>query len=353
MPEFLTIIADDLTGAADTGVSLVALGAAVPLHLAIPRGEFQGAVDLNIRDAAIADAEKALALATRTGLRPREFRLFKIDSTLRGPVRQIAAAALRLGRPVVICPAFPEMGRTVESGRISIEGIPVEQTAFGRSQNLTREDLKVPGEPPADLALALCSEPRLIRVDAGSTEDLDEIARVAIAAALPPVLIGSGGMAKALLRGLTPNKQRPISKLVGPILWLAGSAAPILHAQVNALGDLPSPETAKPGSDALLASPPLISGTPLDPIYTRQLVARAASAARKYQTVFASGGATARRFLEALGVNEVRIVGEPIVGTVALETGLAAPRHVLVRSGGFGKMDDLVSLRDIIARPHF
>src|SRR5689334_13782774 len=64
-------------------------------------------------------------------------RLFlKIDSTMRGSVPGQIEGALAAWRAhysdarAMVCPAYPRMGRTVESGRLLVHGEPVERTAI-------------------------------------------------------------------------------------------------------------------------------------------------------------------------------------------------------------------------------
>ena len=60
----------------------------------------------------------------------------KIDSTMRGSVPGQVAGALGRGargiptRARVVCPAYPAMGRTVQSNRLLVHGEPVERTAI-------------------------------------------------------------------------------------------------------------------------------------------------------------------------------------------------------------------------------
>ena len=63
-------------------------------------------------------------------------RLFlKIDSTARGSIDGQVAGALtawQVDHPdavAVICPAFPDLGRTVLDGRVLVNGQPVHETA--------------------------------------------------------------------------------------------------------------------------------------------------------------------------------------------------------------------------------
>src|SRR3712207_2217190 len=116
------IIADDLTGAADTGVQLARAGyrAAVAFRGApVPPAEDLDAVALDTDSRAMPAgfAARRVLEATRA-VRGAALVYKKLDSTLRGPLAAELAAALGAsgrGR-VVVAPAFPAAGRTTVDG---------------------------------------------------------------------------------------------------------------------------------------------------------------------------------------------------------------------------------------------
>jgi uncharacterized protein YgbK (DUF1537 family) len=299
MQRSVRIFADDLTGAADTGVSLLGHGA--PVILGLDAGSTAGdLVDLDIRDATDDVACRRLARIVPLLSGEDDILVLKVDSTLRGPVTRIVETALSLGTQAIICPAFPETGRTVRAGHVLLHGEPVDATAFGRSQGLTTSHARVPGEPagPEDIVAGRAG---LLRMDANSAEDLDRIARAVLEARHTPIVIGSGGIARALMRVMGAASPPPLPQISGPVLWVAGSAAPILRTQIARLGPLEAPETAAPGADACLLAPLAAESAPLDPSFAGAIVSRAAASASRFATIFASGGATARALLDALG----------------------------------------------------
>src|SRR5918998_1843855 len=130
----VAIIADDLTGAADTGVQLARAGyrTAVAFRDApIPPAEDLDAVALDTDSRAMPAgfAAKRVLEAARA---VREARIVykKLDSTLRGPVAAELAAALEAtGRArAVVAPAFPSAGRTTVDGVQLVRGVPVHET---------------------------------------------------------------------------------------------------------------------------------------------------------------------------------------------------------------------------------
>ncbi len=159
----------------------------------------------------------AAAVAARLPQGPHTWVYQKIDSTMRGSVgAEVDAVLTALGRDVaVVCPTFPATGRTVEAGRLLVDGQPISTTDYGRDprnpidvdtvagivrQTNPGADVQVctPSTLPDVLASDVADGGRhLIAVDAASIDDL-----AAIAGAIanhPTVLpVGSAGLARAL-----------------------------------------------------------------------------------------------------------------------------------------------------------
>src|SRR5215212_7213695 len=112
------VVADDLTGAADSGVAFAEAGGPVRLLLTpvTSPGRAPGAVtvvDMATRQLSELDArERTRALADRLGRDDVVFK--KVDSILRGHIAaEVAELRDRLSdRLVVVAPAFPAAGRT-------------------------------------------------------------------------------------------------------------------------------------------------------------------------------------------------------------------------------------------------
>ena len=147
----------------------------------------------------------------------------KIDSMLRGsPGAEIAAALDAFGcEMAVVTPAFPAMGRTVESGRLRIAGSdagPIDVAGSLRAQGLDSARFRV--------------------VDAASDADLDR----AVAELLRPerriLWSGSAGLAAALARAAGPASSAPRRTSVGPVrpvLFAVGSEHPVTMEQQRRL----------------------------------------------------------------------------------------------------------------------
>ena len=89
-----------------------------------------------VRAAADDVAAERTAAAVRELLARGCDRLYvKIDSTMRGSVAGQLRGALaawaekHTGAGAVLCPAFPDQGRTVVGGQVLVDGVPVARTA--------------------------------------------------------------------------------------------------------------------------------------------------------------------------------------------------------------------------------
>lgn len=133
------IIADDFTGANDSGVRLAQKGLKARVILAGEENENADQnidvwiVDTDSRAMEPKDAYKIVSSEIKR-LKKRGVTSFykKVDSTLRGSVAaELKALHDQAGAEVIfIAPAFPSLGRTVRNGVLYVNGIPVSETEF-------------------------------------------------------------------------------------------------------------------------------------------------------------------------------------------------------------------------------
>jgi uncharacterized protein YgbK (DUF1537 family) len=130
----VAVIADDLTGAADSGVQFVKAGyrTAVAFWGApVPPEEDLDAVVIDTASRTM-PAGFAARRVVEAGRAVRRVRIVykKIDSTLRGPVAAELAAALGATERerTVVAPAFPAAGRVTVGGMQMVDGVPVHET---------------------------------------------------------------------------------------------------------------------------------------------------------------------------------------------------------------------------------
>ena len=281
MTERWLILADDLTGATDSGAQFACRGidTSVLWGDSRPAGDtLVIACDLATRQLAPAEAAARHQAAVRRRLSP-DHRLYKkIDSTLRGqPAAEIAAlhATLReLSRPAlgIFAPANPAMGRTTRDSRVLVNGKPLEDSETWRREHsypdanlaailrdaglavctVTLDAVR--GDPHALRALFDGAADSIVVCDAETDADLANIVAASFDAA--GFFIGTAGLAKALA-ARSPALERKIRVGVRPtsgVLTVVGSMASASHAAVRELA-------ATPGVHRVCLSRQLLLGT--------------------------------------------------------------------------------------------
>lgn len=237
-PPAICIVADDLTGALDTGAPFAARGLRTvvrPWH----EERWRQSASASLPDVLVIDTASRHVAARTAAIRARRAvelarglgftRLYKkVDSTLRGNVTPELIAFRRAARVDVLpfAPAWPRLGRTMRAGRLYVDGVPLERTAFGR-------DALSPAA--GGHVRALCaSEPALQPLDAETDADLLRIARALVRQSGGLAAAGSGGLAAAIARILAPGPAKPPARRPsGPVLAVNGSANPVAAEQVR------------------------------------------------------------------------------------------------------------------------
>jgi len=139
------VIADDLTGAMDTGVGLAQAGLAAIITFSTATHVVSDAV-VATTDSRAESATEAYRRVKAVAERFHDHYIYKkIDSTLRGNIAAELQAVLDVTRAehAVVCPAFPSIKRTVVNGVLLVDGVPVHQTGFARDpvSPVTRSDI--------------------------------------------------------------------------------------------------------------------------------------------------------------------------------------------------------------------
>lgn len=259
------VVADDLTGANDTGVQFAQAGWASTLRLGRSASVSEvasGAVAVSTDSRALAPSEAARVTRDaidREGLEDIDHLYLKVDSTMRGSVAGQLAGALAARRRVrddsfvVLCPAYPAMGRAVEDGLLLVHGEPVSQSPAGRDPvTPVREDALVdlvPGASVVDLAdtpaataqawRAVAGVADVLVVDARTDEDLERVAEVVVELGAAVVPAGSAGLAAPLARlwGPAVDREPADSPSVRRPLVLVSSHHTTAHEQVESLAE--------------------------------------------------------------------------------------------------------------------
>lgn len=355
------VIADDLSGAADSAVHFRGAGR---VRLNLPQESpwtADGAGLVQVCDSETRNLAPGLAgatirsiaagLAERTGPRPPLFK--KVDSTLRGNAGvELLAMADELGyAAVVLAPALPSQGRTVEDGRLLVHGAPVTSTAAGVDPlNPVTSDMvpDILGFPVQSIRLPQVREGadflaetthRLVVVDSSDDSDLD-----AVAAALTnrPELLpaGSAGLARAIAA-----RQAPAPSVDAPraasIVVLVGSGNPVARDQLRRLREARLAAVHIFDVDSSLGKTPLLM--------MQELAARAVSSLGSLEppvALVATGGDTALALCRALAEDTIWACGELLQG-LPWGTLDRSGMTLVTKAGGFGGP---AALRDTAVR---
>lgn len=135
----LLIIADDFTGALDTGVQFAARGIKTRVVVGADAALTHQNADVLVVDTETRHLPAAQAYAAVEGLVQRAkyagfaYLYKKTDSALRGNVGAELAALLSASgsRQLAFLPAFPQMNRVTKNGVQYIDGVPVTESPFG------------------------------------------------------------------------------------------------------------------------------------------------------------------------------------------------------------------------------
>jgi D-threonate/D-erythronate kinase len=395
------ILADDLTGAADSSVGFACRGQPTVVcwderAAEVAAGATVLSLSTDSRGLPAVEAQARVALAL-DGKLSRGTRLFKkIDSTLRGNPAAEVAAALGGVRAVhgkafgVVCPAFPKNGRTVVGGSVFLNGRPLEESelwkrehtypdanlvrVFGstglRVSHLTLEEVRTVPLLHDRLASLSLEADGLVVCDAVTDEDL---AAIAAAARGPAVqcFVGAGGLSQALA-ALEQPKAAPLIALeptrggcllvVGSFATASRNAARFLASTGRVFFVPVSPEVLTTGTErserSLLAARVLealdsgddvlvkiLMGTAPDPSGGRRMTESLAQvlrpAAHHASALVLTGGETAGVILNAFGVAGIRLHEEILPGICLGTTVGALTVPVITKAGSFGAVDCL------------
>ena len=389
----MAIIADDLTGAADTGVQLARAGyrTAVAFRDApIPPAEDLDAVALDT-DSRAMPAGFAAKRVLEAGRAVRDARIVykKLDSTLRGPVAAELAAALGAsGRErAVVAPAFPSAGRTTVDGMQLVRGVPVHETEARNDPRTPVREGHVPtllsGAFPSVLSLSAgeLADPAAVRralkgavcvvADAGRDEDLEALVR-AVPDPSEVLWAGSAGLAISLGRvypgpraGETPPPPAPARRVLVVVGSLSGVARGQLrslkergHALVPVAAGGTSGEALEPARAALVGGGCAALHSSEDRgasdagAFVEALAGVVATLSEEglFDALVLTGGDTAVGVARRLGAGGIRLEGEVEAGIPVGTLIGPKPYRVVTKAGAFGEPGTLVGAVEMLRR---
>ncbi|MFW6126564.1 MAG: four-carbon acid sugar kinase family protein [Chloroflexota bacterium] len=408
VPRF-AVIADDLTGAMDTGVTFARMGldTVVSFGTGVPQHPRAVVVTTDSRASTPDDAyDRVCAIVPGYS----DFYLYKkIDSTLRGNVGRELQAITEARHPgkVVVCPSFPENKRTVLGGSLLVDGTPVDRTYFANDPLCPASEAHIPTLLGQQLGLTvghielsaledgarhLWQQIRdsafdTLVVDATERRHLTTIARALALGGMAWLPCGSAGLASELPAAFghaTPG--RPPTRLPTttlPVLLVAGSRNDVTARQLKAAEDTlgtglvsldltefinrkgRKPRTHQLGNEVAkrLGAGETIALTSTFGTYVPSLSRLAASIMASIAVhvlqkqalagLVLTGGDVARAVCEALQVDGIRMLCElqPGIAVGELVGGGQEGLKVVTKAGGFGNDDALAdAIRFLVGR---
>lgn len=391
----LGVIADDFTGASDIALTLAEAGMSVAQFIGVPKGDAApeldaGVVALKSRTAPVEEAIAAsLAACEWLCAQGAKQIVLKVcstfDSTAKGnigPVLDALAQRLNAG-PVIVCPAFPENGRSVYQGHLFVgdrllneSGMqdhpltPMKDADLRRvlAAQSGREIGLIPAlsvlEGADAIAAALTKDAHMI-TDAISDTDLIEIGR---AAKDLPLLCGGSGIAIGLpanfgLKAATPDweavagagavfsgscsiaTRQQVERYAAhaPVFQIRASAAVADEYDVSAIADWVLAQEKPPlvysSADPTVVKAaqdthgPGVAAEAIEHLFGQLAPAIVAKGVRR---LVVAGGETSGAVVTGLGAHTLAIGPKAAAGVPLVRTGNLA---LALKSGNFGGPD--------------
>jgi uncharacterized protein YgbK (DUF1537 family) len=369
------LIADDLTGACDSGLAFAKEGFAVTVRWSNPGG-LAGtetsvlAISADTRNLRQDEAGSRL----REYVWLRELRgsvLFhKVDSAGRGnPAEELLALEEISGcDAVVYAPAFPAAGRIVRNARLEVRDFSGQKCSLDLLQLIpeqARERVYVLAALDEDALREGMLQAReqgknIWLCDAETQEDLNRI--VAVAAALPMRLLwsGSAGLAGAVAGKLSKHEKSGVSERVnlpaaGRTLVVVGTDHPVTVAQMRRLAAQATVVEMNDGAPVpnFSCGVVVVDWSRTDRASMRRFWKQLhAGQQAKVDSLVLTGGDTASFVLDALEAEALDLRGEvePGIPWSVVRGGWLDGCVALTKSGGFGNADSLVGMIEFCRR---
>lgn len=403
MPKLL-IIADDLTGALDTGVKFAEAG----LSTAVSTRWKDGAVTLDANVAVLCADTRHLsperayeAIRGVVEANTARFPLImkKTDSGLRGNIgAELHGVLDGSGEDLLaFLPALPEMDRVTRGGVQYISGEPVSRSVFGRDpfepvleddiSRLLGRQCSVPSRViPRDVRAELppAGEKTILIYDAETAEDMRRITAEVLESGRVRMLAGCAGLAQALSSQLASSgRKEECEETWQPLLVVCGSVNRISKAQLDYAEKQGMPRFRLPmeflmderpfeGDNEVLdrlleacRAPGTVlvdtgdsAGSGNGSLTPEELERRRAGISRRLgamvkalmdrgmdRRILIIGGDTLLELINGLDCTTFSPLDEPAPGVVHSSLPYRGrERHILSKSGGFGEEDLLVKL---------
>lgn len=375
----IAVIADDLTGALDTGIQFTQWGFKTKV-VETPEGENNQVIVINT-ETRNKDPEQAYSILLNLADKLRNYDIIykKIDSTLRGNPGPETEAILKATQEkrVIFTPTYPATARSVKEGHLYVGDQAVTDTAYVNEYRTKTsyipEILNV--KTPVHICKNLSKIPEngIIVFDSVNEQDL-----INIACKRTRVLAGSAGLADALCQTL--RNPPPVLSIIGSMRSesrvqalqqrnrLGAEIIPI--NVINALKSMPQCEILAKAKKSLEKNDIVITSA-----YTEQMVKQTQNEAKilgldsekiekritgalaglaydlitsqKLSGIIITGGATAKAIISKLGVQNIELIDEaqPGIPVIRLDHTLT-----ITKAGGFGQPDTLIRATQYLKR---
>lgn len=333
----LVVIADDLTGACDSGVMFAQQG----LKTVVVWDE-RVSVDADVvvyctesRDVQT-DVARARLTEASARVKPGATVFKKVDSIFRGnTIYEIGILPeLFPGRVIVVAPAYPALGRSVEQGNVMVSDLSGSRLIRVLEQ-LRARDVAVHGLPARESAVLIEAEVRealrlgvrFLFADAENQAHLDALVMAFGRIDEEIVWVGAGGLAKAMVGGTTMTAPIPTQR--GAVVIFSGTEHPVTEDQLACVG-------GRLGESDVCLRIRWEDGP--------GVVETVGRMRREEIGCFVmTGGDTAIEVCRELGIEALELVAEfaPGLPIAVARGGRFDGVTVVLKSGGFGKRDVL------------
>lgn len=251
----LLVIADDFTGALDTGVKFATGGARVRVvtDYEYVIDQVSDQVQVLVMDAETRHLsgegayERVYLIVKQAKAAGIPYIYKKTDSALRGNIGSELSAVLAAteGQVLHFLPAFPKMGRTTVNGIHYIDGVPIHDSVFGKDpfEPVKCSDIQEMISKQSDTRTCVISDGQVLKnpkqptiavYDARTDEELQTIAVALKQSGGLKILAGCAGMAETLpqLLGLQ-GAELPVPEFAPEFLVACGSVNPITKGQLD------------------------------------------------------------------------------------------------------------------------
>lgn len=378
----LLIIADDLTGAADTAVQFSRRG--IPSALFLNAEADLRRVDASIKVIAVTtesrhlsknEAKKRVASVVEKAYRNGCHRFYKkIDSTFRGNVGAELEALMKAAcvSRLMLVPAYPSAGRTTKAGCQYVDGKLLQKSVFARDPLEPATESFIPAiigketRLPVHLRSAAAGETEqegIFVFDAETDPDLCAIGTFLDKSGNLEVIAGAAGFASMLSSyyGLQNIRERvrPFPDPRQPLLIVNGSLNDLSLRQVAQAEHEGVPVFLPDAAADVQSIVQRLNDEGCALVTTARTDGRKAACAGKVASLAAAvlrrvpgaaialfGGDTAAAVCRALGLKTLYPFDEILPGlTVCSTDRKAAVRAVILKSGGFGPEDVVHKIR--------